>query len=463
MWKLEGTTLGRYQLQRRLARGGMSVIHLAYDTRMRRTVAIKIVPRSDKADIQRFQREVKALSRLKHAHILPILEYGEHDLYCYCAMPYIERGTLRQRLAQGPLSLAEAALIFTQTANALHYAHEHGILHRDIKPANILLRHERHIYLADFGLAKEIEAYSAITADGELVGTPEYMAPELIEEPASISSDIYSLGILLYHMLTGQVPFKASNPIATCRKHLLEQPVCPSLLNPTIPYAVEQIILQSLEKDPQRRFPSVQAMVQAFEQALPAPSLLQTLSTGYHKSVPRFAALSQRELGRILGTNLQWDVLSIVPPHLHSKASTRSIMLPGQQALSLPRAYSPHVHSAQVALIATLLFAFSLSLGFFTYLDGSHGQLSSALSTNTLMAKAANLPHEAPPHDLPVPDPFAASNASNNGCYGGQSGNVNYLSSHVTHSSGYEKENGDSDSHGKKDDRGHRHKHGHGD
>src|SRR2546421_6278262 len=267
MWELEGTTLGRYQLQRRLARGGMSVIHLAYDTRMRRTVAIKIVHRSDQADIQRFQREVKALSKLKHAHILPILEYGEHDLFCYCAMPYIERGTLRERLAQGPLSLAEVALIFTQTASALHYAHEHGILHRDIKPANILLRHERHIYLADFGLAKEIEARSAITGDGELVGTPEYMAPELIEEPASISSDIYSLGILLYHMLTGHVPFKASNPIATCRKHLLEQPVRPSLLNPAIPYAVEQVILQTLEKDPQRRFPSVQAMAQAFEQA----------------------------------------------------------------------------------------------------------------------------------------------------------------------------------------------------
>ncbi len=427
MWELEGTTLGRYQLQRRLARGGMSVIHLAYDTRMRRTVAIKIVHRSDQADIQRFQREVKALSKLKHAHILPILEYGEHDLFCYCAMPYIERGTLRERLAQGPLSLAEVALIFTQTASALHYAHEHSILHRDIKPANILLRHERHIYLADFGLAKEIEACSAITADGELVGTPEYMAPELIEEPASISSDIYSLGILLYHMLTGHVPFKASNPIATCRKHLLEQPVRPSLLNPAIPYAVEQVILQTLEKDPQRRFPSVQAMAQAFEQALPPPSLLQTP----------------------------------VPPHLRSKASTRTIIVPGQQALSLHKAYSPHVHPALVALVTTLLFALSLSLGFFTYVDGSHGQLSSALSANTLMAKAADLPHEAPPHDVPLPGPCAASNASNNGYHAGHGSYVNHLYNHEGHSwnSGHGKKG---HKHGKKGN-GNGHRHGHTD
>ncbi len=429
MWELEGTTLGRYQLQRRLARGGMSVIHLAYDTRMRRTVAIKIVHRVDNADIQRFQREVKALSKLKHAHILPILEYGEHELYCYCAMPYIERGTLRERLAQGPLSLTEAALIFTQTASALHYAHEHSILHRDIKPANILLRHEQHIYLADFGLAKEIEACSAITAHGELVGTPEYMAPELIEEPASISSDIYSLGILLYHILTGQVPFKASNPIATCRKHLLEQPVRPSLLNPAIPYTVEQVILQSLEKDPQRRFPSVQAMTQAFEQALPAPSLRQTPG--------------------------------MVPPHLHSKASTRTIMLPGQQVLSLHKAYSPPVHPALVALVATLLFALSLSLGFFTYVDGSHDQLSSALSANTLMANAADLPHEAPPHDLPLLGPLAASNASNNGYHAGHGSYVNHLYNHADHSwnSGHGKKD---HKHGKKGN-GNGHRHGHTD
>ncbi len=423
MWELEGTTLGHYQLQRRLARGGMSVIHLAYDTRMGRTVAIKIVHRSDKADIQRFQREVKALSKLKHAHILPILEYGEHDLYCYCAMPYIERGTLRGRLMHGPLSLAETSLIFTQLASALHYAHEHGILHRDIKPSNILLRHEQHIYLADFGLAREIAAGSAITADGELVGTPEYMAPELIEETASISSDIYSLGILLYHMLTGQVPFKANNPIATCRKHLLEQPIRPSLLNPAIPYAVEQVILQALEKDPQRRFPTVQAMAQAFEQAFPAPSLLPTLR--------------------------------IASPYRLSKANARTSILPGQQVLSLHKAYSPRVHSGLAVLVATVLLA--LSLGFFTYVDGSRGELSSALSANTLMAKAVNPPHEVPPHLLPPPGPSVAGNAANSG-YAGQDGNVNYLSNSTTPSSGHSKKG---DKHGKKDGRHeHRHKHG---
>src|SRR5437588_11933091 len=252
MLEFEGTTLGHYQLQRRLARGGMSEVYIAYDESMQRTVAIKVVHRGDHDYKKRFQREVKALATLTHEHILPTLDYGEQGLWSYFVMPYIEGGTLSQRLAAGPLGQEEAGMILEQVAAAPQYAHERGIMHRDIKPANILLHKEKHAYLADFGLAKELGQRSDITQTGELIGTPEYIAPELTEGPGSASSDIYALGIVLYQMLTGKVPFKAKTPIAVCWKHLLEQPTRPSLLNPAIPQPVEQVILCALEKEPHR-------------------------------------------------------------------------------------------------------------------------------------------------------------------------------------------------------------------
>src|SRR5437763_10695724 len=157
-------------------------------------------------------------------------------------MPHIQRGTLRERLAKGPLTQEEVGSILEQIASALQFAHDHGILHRDIKPSNILLKDERHIYLADFGLAKGIKENTTITQSGGLIGTPEYMAPELAEEPATTSSDIYAVGILLYQMLTGRLPFKGSTLLSIYWKHIKEQPVPPSLLNPAISYPVEQVI-----------------------------------------------------------------------------------------------------------------------------------------------------------------------------------------------------------------------------
>jgi serine/threonine protein kinase len=183
-------------------------------------------------------------------------------------MPYIVHGTLGERLARGPLTLQEAGMILEQIASALQFAHDHGIIHRDIKPSNILLDENDHVYLADFGLAKLVEKCSDITQTDCLIGTPEYMAPELVDEPASVSSDLYALGILLYQMLTGKVPFKAETPIAVYCKHIHEQPVCPSSLNPTLPLAIDQVILCALEKDPCRRFKSVRALTQAYKDAL---------------------------------------------------------------------------------------------------------------------------------------------------------------------------------------------------
>lgn len=269
MEELEGTIVGHYLLKRRLARGGMSQVYLACDQRTRQEVAIKIVNREDSEHASRFQREIKALSSLSHEHILPTLDYGEQGLWLYMVTPYIEDGTLRDLIhTKGRLTPEEAGQILVQVCAALQFAHDHSVIHRDIKPSNILLKGGEHVYLSDFGLVKEIDDESDLTLTGCLIGTPEYMAPELAERPASKSSDIYALGIVLYQMLTGKTPFRGTTPLAVYWKHIQELPLHPSLLEPTIPVSVEQVVLCALEKHPQLRFKNPQALARAYAQAL---------------------------------------------------------------------------------------------------------------------------------------------------------------------------------------------------
>src|SRR6266481_4850649 len=180
---LEGTSLGRYRLQSRLGRGGMSEVYLAYDELMHRDVAIKVVSSSHVDYIERFQREAKAIGNLHHNHILPAFDSGEQGPWHYLVMPYIEHNTLRERLERSDLTLEEAGELLQQIASALQHAHDNGIVHRDIKPSNILLRDDHYAYLADFGLAKSLKGSSDITQLGTLLGTPEYMAPELADGP----------------------------------------------------------------------------------------------------------------------------------------------------------------------------------------------------------------------------------------------------------------------------------------
>ncbi len=184
------------------------------------------------------------------------------------------------------MPLAEVDELFAQIASGLQFAHEQGIVHRDIKPSNILLRDEGYVYIADFGLAKSLEGGDTVTLSGSLLGTPEYMAPELSEGPATTSSDIYALGILLYQMVTGQVPFSGETPIAVYFKQLRDKPMPPSALNPAIPPAVEQVILRTLNKDPRRRYRTAEAVAQAFHQALVAPGSAYSEQVALYENAP---------------------------------------------------------------------------------------------------------------------------------------------------------------------------------
>ena len=331
MLELEGTTLGHYHLQRSLGRGGMSEVYLATDQRSQQEVAIKLVNSGHMEYSERFQREVKMISALAHRHILPALDYGQHGAWNYLVMPYIKQGTLRERLAKCPLTLEEAGEVLGQVVDALQFAHDHGIIHRDIKPSNILLQDEHHVYLADFGLAKALwaEGENEITQTGYVIGTPEYMAPELVEQPANTGSDIYALGILLYEMLTGRTPFKGSTPIATCWKQLQEQPTRPSILNPAIPRPVERVILCALEKDPQWRFPSARTLLKAYKRSLQAAEQPETILVPLASS----------------------NQLDISPLHA----------LPAQLPNGIPRSRK----LIAVSAILLLLLSFSLSLGLY--------------------------------------------------------------------------------------------------
>ncbi len=264
----ENTTMLQYQIKHLLARGGMSAIYLAHDTITNRDVAIKLV-HADEADYyERFRREARAVAQLQHDHILPAFDYGEYSSWFYMVMPYIEHGTLRERLVQGPFAPQEAGRILTQLADAVQHAHEQGIVHRDIKPSNVLLRDGEHAYLADFGLVRRVEERTGLTQTGFIIGTPEYMAPEMTEQPATPSSDIYALGIVLYQMLTGRVPFIGTTPVAICLKHVKEQLLPPSAHNPALSPAIDGVVLRALAKNPEQRFQHANDLANAFQVAL---------------------------------------------------------------------------------------------------------------------------------------------------------------------------------------------------
>ena len=266
---IEGLTLGRYELRRRVAQGGMAEIYLAYDRRVRRQVAIKVLYGRNEAFIRRFEREALAVGALTHNHILPLYDFGEQRPWYYLVMPYVEGGNLRDYLRKrSRLSLEEAASFLDQIAAALQYAHDHGVVHRDVKPSNILLRPDGYAYLVDFGLAKAIMETESLTSEGAMIGTPEYMAPEQSNGMSDYRSDIYSLGVILYQMLTGRVPFMAESPVAILLKHIQAVPTPPGELNTELPASIESVILKAMAKEPGERYQQAREVSHAYWRAL---------------------------------------------------------------------------------------------------------------------------------------------------------------------------------------------------
>src|SRR6185436_9300152 len=268
-----GQMLGPYRIISQIGQGGMATVYKAYQPSMDRNVAIKVLPgqlAESKECTRRFQQEAHIIAKLEHAHILPVFDYGESEGISYFVMRYLEAGTLKNKMEAGPLSLTEIDQIFTQLASALSYAHSHGVIHRDLKPANALIDSQGNLFLTDFGIAKLLaDASPRLTQTDAIMGTPAYISPEQAQaQTVDQRSDIYSLGIILYEMVTGRVPFVADTPLAVILKHVSTPLPLPSSIKTNIPESIEQVILKALAKDPDDRFATAAEFVAAWKRAL---------------------------------------------------------------------------------------------------------------------------------------------------------------------------------------------------
>ena len=255
---------GDYEILEEIARGGMGVVFKARQVSLNRVVAIKMILSGQLAspeNVERFHTEAEAAAKLDHPGIVPIYEVGQHEGQHYFSMGYVEGQSLSARVTEGPLPAREAAEIVRAIAQAVQYAHDQGVIHRDLKPGNILLDRLGKPRITDFGLAKLTESGSDLTGTGQILGTPGYMPPE--QAAAQVSavgrlSDIYSLGAILYCLLTGRPPFQAASAIETLRQVQEQDPLAPRQLNPAIPLDLDTIALKCLEKSPTRRYASAQ-------------------------------------------------------------------------------------------------------------------------------------------------------------------------------------------------------------
>ena len=265
------TKIGRYEIKSELGRGGMATVYRAFDPSFEREVAIKVLPREMMHDPQfrsRFEREIKMVAALEHPSIVPVYDVGDDDGQPYFVMRFMTGGSLSNWIAKGKIPLEDTARIVGKIAQGLSYAHKKGIIHRDLKPDNILFDDNDDPFISDFGIAKLTESTSGSLTGSGVIGTPAYMSPEQARgEKIDSRSDVYSLGVIVYQMLSGQQPYNADTPMGVVVKHITE-PV-PEILQvtPTLPYDVDQIIRSSMAKDKTRRYETAIDLAKALNMA----------------------------------------------------------------------------------------------------------------------------------------------------------------------------------------------------
>jgi serine/threonine-protein kinase len=372
-----GQEIGRYKIVGRLGRGGMAEVYKGYQESLDRYVAIKLMHTflvTEQDFLARFQREARAIAKLNHPNIVGVYDFDtlDDDTY-YLVMEYISGGTLKDRLqelaAQGEhLPLEDAIRITSEITSALAYAHKRGMIHRDIKPANIMLTDIGKAVLTDFGIVKLVggaHASAAFTATGALIGTPAYMSPEqALGKPGDERADIYSLGVMLFQMVTGKLPFDADTPLAVVMKHVNEAVPLPISFNPDVPFRLQEVILKALEKDPDRRYQSADEMVSALQRVhLVGEGARETMLA--EVSLP----VSSTEVIQLSGHETTSGgiaaSLTAVMPHeggMTGTLSAASVALAGT-AVASPRHRSSWLYGA-VGLIAVL------AIGGFIFFNG---------------------------------------------------------------------------------------------
>ena len=267
-----GENVGPYRIIEQLGQGGMATVFKAYHPALDRYVAIKVLHPAFKEDpnfLARFQREARIVAKLEHPHIVPVYDFSEHKGMAYLVMRYVEGETLKAHLEGEPLPPERILEILQPVAEALAYAHEQEVLHRDIKPSNVMLTPEGGIFLTDFGLARMAQSGESTLSQDMMIGTPQYMSPEQAKgEKVDERTDIYSLGVVLFEMLTGRVPFSADTPYAVIHDHIYTSLPLPTAIKPDIFPALERVVLKALAKEKDDRYQKVAELAIAFEDAV---------------------------------------------------------------------------------------------------------------------------------------------------------------------------------------------------
>jgi serine/threonine-protein kinase len=356
-----GTLLGgRYRLDAEIGRGGMSTVYRAFDTVLERAVAIKLMHReiaSDSDQLERFRREARSVARLNHPHIVTVIDAGEEPAedgvggMPYIVLEYVEGETLKQLIQrQGSLEVTEAIAYSIEIARALGAAHERMIVHRDIKPQNVLISEEGGAKITDFGIARTLTE-EGLTVDGRVLGTTDYVSPEqALGQPVTGQSDLYSLGIVLYEMLTGQVPFTGETPVAVAMRHVREQVPDVQQLRPGVSAATASVVDRAVAKDLDYRYSDAAHMIADLEEVLAVEaarsgqatgevtSVLRTLPGAARRRLPwrmrhpaRWAAslalLAAIVAIAIVAASLQTHSGTGVAPNVHSSAGLQPVAL----------------------------------------------------------------------------------------------------------------------------------------
>lgn len=300
MSDLVGQTLGQYNIIDEIARGGMATVYRARQTTIARDVAIKVLPAKfthERNFLERFNREVAVISQLQHPHILPVYDFGEYDEMPYIVMAYINGGILTDKIKHGAMSIPEIIRMIDQMAQALDFAHTKNIVHRDFKPSNVLLDTLGNTYLADFGLAKLTSSSTDITGS-MILGTPDYIAPEQAKSgEITKSADIYALGVTIYQMLTGQVPYDAPTASGILVAHITEPVPDIHAVRPDLPHKIQKVIENSLAKDPMERYQSTLELARDLKAALNDEPLAELSSS------------KKQDLSALLMTNMLGHVI----------------------------------------------------------------------------------------------------------------------------------------------------------
>ena len=282
---------GRYRIDREIGRGGMAHVYRGTDEVLGRTVAVKVLNpeyASDPTFVERFRREARAAAGLNHPNVVAVFDTGSDGDLHFIVMEFVEGSTLAELLAaEGPLDPGRAAGIAASIADALSFAHANGLVHRDVKPANVMITPDGHVKVMDFGIARLATSHT-ITQTSTVFGTAAYLAPEQAQgERVDGRADVYALGVVLYEMLTGRVPFVAETPLAVASKHVFERPEPPSAVRPGLPEAVESVAMRALEKDPAERYPDAAGMAAA----------LRSAASGIDATVPLGAPAATAPMG----------------------------------------------------------------------------------------------------------------------------------------------------------------------